>query len=624
VADTENINEEDELDWSPPAPSGATVARAPASALKAKPPGAEGRAANASTGAQAAAGTIERRRPPPPRPRAQQAAPPEHEASSAERASDASPPASEPTQVIDDADGLESARAVDGKAADEPSARLHAATRCSRCGTRYSGHARFCPFDGQPLEVAPSWDPSSDPLVGRLVEERYEVEAVIAEGGMGTVYRIRHVALGSVFAMKVLRRDLADDAEVSARLVDEARATAAIGHPNIVGVTDFGSIDNTVLPELQDLALPYFVMEMVNGESLGEFIRRDGKISPERVITIMTQCAAALGAAHAVGIIHRDLKPDNIRVQRDDAQRETAKVLDFGVAKIIGASRKTRAGMVFGTPHYMSPEQGQGHAIDHRTDIYALGVLMYECLTGKVPFAADTYMGVVTKHMFAKPVSMGEMDPELQGSPLDAIVLRCLEKDPEDRFNSMGELSTVLAELRTDMDSEIPAPLERPPKLKLRHSASEEQRASLLQPASIRARNARWLIVTAVGGAAIGVIIVAIAMGGGKAAPDRSLDSSAAQEAVVEADEPDSAGAETTNVTEAATHPSARQTDDAPGHGASNIVSASAAPTVPAAQPTPVNPVQSPPARTVPPRSRRPPPSKSPRPIGEVVDPWGP
>jgi eukaryotic-like serine/threonine-protein kinase len=330
--------------------------------------------------------------------------------------------------------------------------------RCPACDTGYSGAARFCSFDGTPLEAPSGWDPDADPLLGQTIAGRYFVEDVLAEGGMGTIYRVRHVKLESCFAMKVLRRDLAEDPEVALRLVEEARATAAIGHSNIVGATDFGEIDASVLEELGSVKLPYFVMEYVSGRSLADVVREEGPLEPDRIARIVLQVGSALAAAHKAGIVHRDLKPENIRLSRDELGGEIAKVLDFGVAKVMGASKKTRQGMVFGTPHYMSPEQGRGLPIDHRTDVYALGVILYECVTGQVPFVADTFMGVVTKHLFERPA------PPPSSSPLAPLVLRCLEKEPAARYQSMGELCDELERVQQGVVAE-PAPR---PSLRLR------------------------------------------------------------------------------------------------------------------------------------------------------------
>jgi eukaryotic-like serine/threonine-protein kinase len=340
-----------------------------------------------------------------------------------------------------------------------PARKQPRAKRCPTCEQAFSGEARFCPFDGDALVDAPDWNPSADPLLGTVIEGRYEVTSVIGEGGMGTVYEVRHTSLGRRFALKVLRRDLAD-AEHTARFIQEAKAAAAIGHPNIVAVSDFGEL---TIPEAGGRAsrpgaaftmgetpkppaqpVPYFVMEYLTGISLASLLRAEKTLDPVRAADIVLQCAAGLSAAHAAGVIHRDLKPDNVFLTRS-GEREFVKLLDFGVAKMAGAGRLTRAGMVFGTPHYMSPEQAAGQGVDHRADVYALGVILYESLAGKVPFEADTYMGVLTKHMFATPEPIDRMVPDASAlGTLGPIVMRCLAKNPHDRYASMAELVSAI------------------------------------------------------------------------------------------------------------------------------------------------------------------------------------
>src|SRR5260370_14649751 len=299
---------------------------------------------------------------------------------------------------------------------------------CPTCHQHSPGDARFCPFDGGPLEVAQGYRPESDPLVGKLIEGRSEVESAVGEGGMGSVYAVRHRALDKRFAMKVMRADLAKQGELAARFIQEARATAAIGHPNIVQITDFGELPS---------GAPYFVMELLDGTPLSKMIRKGGPLPAALAVRILLQTASALSAAHAAGVIHRDLKPDNLHI----AKNEVVKVLDFGVAKMAGAGRLTRTGMVFGTPHYMSPEQASGGEVDHRADMYAFGIIMYEMFTGRVPFEADSYMGVLTKHMFMVPEPPSQVnDAARELGALEDVTLRCLEQKPEARYATMDEL----------------------------------------------------------------------------------------------------------------------------------------------------------------------------------------
>lgn len=302
------------------------------------------------------------------------------------------------------------------------------AMRCLTCGSAFSDDARFCPFDGKKLEPA-GFPPPGDPLLGTTVDGRYEVIEVLGEGGTGRIYKVRHAVLDRLFAMKILRADLAGDVELAARFIQEAKATASVRHPNVIAITDFGH-----LPD----GGPFLVTELLVGRTLREVIRSECPMKLARAAHVIKQIAGALGAAHALGIVHRDLKPDNVVLLSNDDVR----VVDFGAAKVLGASRLTRDGIVFGTPHYMSPEQASGQSVDPRSDLYSLGVIVYEMLTGSVPFEADTHMGVLTKHLFAEPVPPSQMAPApWELGALEPIALTCLAKKPEERYPSMERLA---------------------------------------------------------------------------------------------------------------------------------------------------------------------------------------
>jgi len=304
---------------------------------------------------------------------------------------------------------------------------------------------RFCPFDGDALIDAPDWNPNADPLIGQIIDNRYEVVSVMGEGGTGSVYEVRHTTLGRRFALKVLRADIARDPQVVMRFIQEAKAAAAIGHPNIVAVSDFGEVQPDRSAPLGS-KVPYFVMELLTGSSLASVVRSERILPADRTAAIGLQCALGLAAAHEAGVIHRDLKPDNVFLVRS-GDREFVKLLDFGLAKIAGTSRVTRQGIIFGTPHYMSPEQAMGQPVDHRTDVYALGVIMYECLTGHVPFEADSFKGVLDQHIHGTVVPVEQRVPEpSQIGPLGEIINRCLAKNPADRFPTMVELAAALEE----------------------------------------------------------------------------------------------------------------------------------------------------------------------------------
>jgi serine/threonine-protein kinase len=315
------------------------------------------------------------------------------------------------------------------------------ARRCPVCSQIFSREARFCPVDGDPLVEAPDWDPEADPLLGQTIDNRYKVLRVLGEGASGRVYKVQHVALNRLFALKVLRRDVARDEDMMARFIREAQAAAAIGHPNIISVSDFGSIAADGPGEGEH---PYFVMEYLTGSSLASMLRKEGALSPARAGPLFREAASALAAAHASGVIHRDLKPANIFVARS-GDRELVKILDFGVATIGAAGKLTEVGMVTGTPHYMCPERVKGGAVDQRADIYALGVIMYQCFAGRAPFEADTYAEVLEKHVSEAPEPIEAASPDARAlGGFGPVVMRCLAKDPKDRFETSAELVAAL------------------------------------------------------------------------------------------------------------------------------------------------------------------------------------
>ncbi|HKP63102.1 MAG TPA: serine/threonine-protein kinase, partial [Polyangiales bacterium] len=270
---------------------------------------------------------------------------------------------------------------------------------------------------------------------------------LLGEGGMSSVYEAEHALIRRKVAVKVLRSELSVDGVQVQRFFNEARATSAIRHPNIVEVIDVGRLPDGV---------PYLVMELLEGESLGDRLERIGPLDIPLAIDYARQAASALEAAHALKVVHRDLKPDNLFLVPDQrlADRELVKVLDFGIAKLRGELAAppfdTLVGAVLGTPPYMSPEQCRGlpEEIDERTDVYALGIILYEMVCGQPPFMADGAGELMMLHMTADPEPPSHARPELPPA-LEDVILRALEKRREDRFPSMAEFGAALAEIAT-------------------------------------------------------------------------------------------------------------------------------------------------------------------------------
>jgi serine/threonine-protein kinase len=276
-----------------------------------------------------------------------------------------------------------------------------------------------------------------DPLLGRVIADRFRIVGLIARGGMGKVYRAEQAPLGRLCAVKVLNPNYSGDAdpEFHRRFFREASTASKITHPNSVTIFDYGRTDDDVY---------YMAMEYLEGQTLHHALREGGVMHEERVGRIAQQICRALREAHATGVIHRDLKPANIFLTRHGDDDDFVKVLDFGLVKHIGErpeEQLTQTGLFMGSPKYMAPEQIQGGQVDARTDIYSLGIILYEMLAGKVPFERATSVNILMAHVGEPPPPMREVNPNLQCSPaFEDLVMRCIAKDPDQRFSSMDEV----------------------------------------------------------------------------------------------------------------------------------------------------------------------------------------
>lgn len=336
-----------------------------------------------------------------------------------------------------------------------------------------SEHATLPKLEPSPEPPPPSSLSDKENLTGQLIDGRYQVDYVLGVGSMGIVYGARHAAVGKLVAIKALRAHLADDAEAIQRFNAEATAATSIGNQHIVETFDFGR-----LPD----GAAYLVMEYLEGRSLAELIEGWSPLALERITKIGVQIAEALNAAHLAGIVHRDLKPDNVFLCEREGDPDFVKILDFGIAKFgVSQARLTQAGAVFGTPAYMSPEQALGKATDGRTDVYALGVMLYEMACGRVPFQGENAIAVLSMHANEAPEALSLRKPDVSPE-LEAIVHKCLQKDFEARYGSMAELAADLARLASGMPVRAEP---RPPVVALPPPTSPEDVVTLPEIAPI-------------------------------------------------------------------------------------------------------------------------------------------
>ncbi len=330
---------------------------------------------------------------------------------------------------------------------------------CPKCNGQFPDNVMFCPEDGSSLtaRAANNTPPAAQRrktipplnLMGRPFFGAYHITKLLGEGGMGAVYLAEQNSIDQKIAIKVLQTHVAGSDEIVQRFHREARVISMLTHPNIIRVFIFGRTEDDLL---------YLAMEYVNGRSLRDEL--GGKPMDEMAaIKIMKQLCSGLSEAHDLGIVHRDLKPDNVLLTEFRGEPSFVKILDFGIAKLKEPDGKpqeqlTQAGIVYGTPEYLSPEQAQAHELDQRTDIYSLGVMLYELITGKVPFTAQSPVQILTMHVFNQPKPPSEVLPGKVSPAMERIILKAMAKKPDDRYNQAMDMFEDLVRREMELLSE--------------------------------------------------------------------------------------------------------------------------------------------------------------------------
>ena len=318
---------------------------------------------------------------------------------------------------------------------------------CPKCFQTYGADASTCPADGATLVGQ-----EERSLIGEVLDNRYRIHALVGQGGMGVVYRAEQEIIGRVVALKVLRRDIVRDANLVKRFLTEAKAIASLTSRNTVTLYDFGVTSEGLL---------YYTMELLEGASLSELIETHGTIPVDRAVDIVLQACNSLAEANDHGILHRDIKPENIFVATERDGTDLVKVLDFGIAKLMGDQSMgtlTQTGMICGTPAYLAPEQALGNPAGESADLYSLAITFYEALAGKPPFVADTAMKLLLKHINEEPPALLKTNPEIVvPSTLDVFLRTALAKEPHERFTTVDAFREGLEEAlrRHDQSPEI-------------------------------------------------------------------------------------------------------------------------------------------------------------------------
>jgi serine/threonine-protein kinase len=270
-------------------------------------------------------------------------------------------------------------------------------------------------------------------VVGKTLAGKYKVEGLLGEGGMAQVFRAVHLGLDRPVVIKLMHSSMPSMDTAMKRFEQECKVTAKLSHPNVVSVFDVGTLEGR---------RPYLVMEFIQGESLRDYLDREISMSIKDAATVIMQACSGLAEAHAQGIVHRDLKPENIMLRERPDRPDWVKIVDFGIAHLKqGGQRLTRTGIAIGTVDYMSPEYLSDKPIDHRSDIYALGIILYEIIAGRCPFLAETPEAVMAKHLWGTPMPLSHFRPELPaGCMFDQVAEKALHKEPEDRFQSVNDM----------------------------------------------------------------------------------------------------------------------------------------------------------------------------------------
>jgi len=350
---------------------------------------------------------------------------------------------------------------------------------CPICGREYSTETHLCPEDNAPLQADSTvvGEIPVDPLIGYTLDDKYRIERRLGVGGMGTVYRARHLLIDRPVAVKVLNPRFVEDEAAQLRFRREARAAGRLQHANAVGVTDFGSTSDGYV---------YIVMELLEGRTLREVLAKDAPLDTARAVALMLQTADAVAAAHDAGIIHRDLKPANIFIVQSSDVPAVVKVLDFGIAKLAAESLDdddsktlTLVGAMIGTPRYMSPEQCDGAELTPAADVYSLGVILYEMLSGIVPFSGSTPLAIAMKHASEAPRLPSEYVASIPPA-LEEVVLHALEKRPEDRPANAAEFRRELLATAERLGLEHAAPTSAPDIQALRDVGTESPSGRLI------------------------------------------------------------------------------------------------------------------------------------------------